>query len=362
MDNEYIPQGEQLPEIAYYYPNPYWHDSDWAKNIILFFDGIALLIPEYMADYYGSDDLPVIEGMNEENLLHVLRPETLVDKSVAEQLTQILDESIRSGVFDSLKNDESAFGSISWSRLGWRGDHELAQIIVDDLKAKGLARDSEDGMSVPIHSQVRSTILILLSQLLKDKGPSLGFQLSPTTDQPRVVEALSEFLNSPQLPTSGHVVSFDLKQVGIDLGSVPIDEVLSFRKENHGDYKTYLHSIKQFTAELSSKDEGERQLAFQERQKTLDELGAALLESARKAWKKPASFMLGLTGTAAGVASSAIGFQSGNTTVATAGMLATAGGLSRMLGIVTGGVSREKQPALGPFSYLFKAKKSFPYV
>jgi hypothetical protein len=26
-----------LPEIAFYYPNPYWRDSSWAKNLILFF-------------------------------------------------------------------------------------------------------------------------------------------------------------------------------------------------------------------------------------------------------------------------------------------------------------------------------------
>ena len=35
-----------LPEIAFYYPNPMWHYGDWIKNLVLFFDGVALLVPE----------------------------------------------------------------------------------------------------------------------------------------------------------------------------------------------------------------------------------------------------------------------------------------------------------------------------
>lgn len=34
-----------LKEIAYYYPDPMWASGDWVKNLILFFDGIALLLP-----------------------------------------------------------------------------------------------------------------------------------------------------------------------------------------------------------------------------------------------------------------------------------------------------------------------------
>ena len=41
---------DQLPELAFYYPNPVWSDSDWVKNLVLFFDGIALLVPDYMRE------------------------------------------------------------------------------------------------------------------------------------------------------------------------------------------------------------------------------------------------------------------------------------------------------------------------
>jgi len=32
-------------EIAFYYPGPIWHRSDWIKTLILFFDGIGILLP-----------------------------------------------------------------------------------------------------------------------------------------------------------------------------------------------------------------------------------------------------------------------------------------------------------------------------
>jgi hypothetical protein len=37
-------------ELAFYDPNPMLSYGDWIKNLILFFDGIALLVPDYMKD------------------------------------------------------------------------------------------------------------------------------------------------------------------------------------------------------------------------------------------------------------------------------------------------------------------------
>ena len=51
------------PEVAFYYPGQYWRDPDWIKNLILFFDGIAMLIPEYMRDGGGFDDEPIIASL-----------------------------------------------------------------------------------------------------------------------------------------------------------------------------------------------------------------------------------------------------------------------------------------------------------
>ena len=40
-------------ELAFYYPNPMWTHRDWVKNLVLFFDGIALLLV-YLHGKIGS--------------------------------------------------------------------------------------------------------------------------------------------------------------------------------------------------------------------------------------------------------------------------------------------------------------------
>jgi hypothetical protein len=345
MSNEFMPRAEQRPDIAYYYPNPYWHDVDWAKNLILFFDGIAQLIPEYMQDHLNADDQAVIEGMKQHGLFHVLRPEQLVNLQVTEQLTSTMIKIVESGALDFLAKDGTAFGSISMSRLGYGGHYEMAEIVVEQLRARGLAGESEDGKSIPIHIGVRALILVLLAQILKDRGAALGFDFSPTTDQPRVVEALNELLSRPQLPTSGHVVSFDLREVGVDLGPVPIDEVLSFRAENRNDYRAYVLNIRKFVRELGQMDDKERTLAFEQRQAVLKEIESSIANKAKKAWRKPLSFCLGILGTG-------IGMFSGQPP-------AIVGGATRIAGSMIGGPG-EDRAQLGAFSFLFKAARSFP--
>jgi len=39
-----------IQEIAFYYPGAYWASASWIKNLLLFFDGIGLLVPTYMKD------------------------------------------------------------------------------------------------------------------------------------------------------------------------------------------------------------------------------------------------------------------------------------------------------------------------
>jgi hypothetical protein len=96
-------------------------------------------------------------------------------------------------------------------------------MILDELKARGLAKESEDGKSIPMHPIVRALVLVLLAQILRT---ALGVEIMPITDQPKLVEALVELLSLPDRPPAGHVVAFDMNTVGVYVGTVPIDELL----------------------------------------------------------------------------------------------------------------------------------------
>ena len=294
------------PDFAFYYPGQYWLDVDWVKNLICFFDGIAMLIPEYMEDHLGFDDETIISGLKKHNLFHVIRPEEVVDAKATEALTEALIEIIISGRLDHLTKGsdkdakQSDFGSLSMSRLGYYGDEDLADVIFQELKSRGLAEDSIDGVSIPMHRAVRALILVLLAQILRPRGESMGLTLSPTTDQPQLVNALSEIMlkTESSSPTVGDIVSFDMDKVGVDLGPVPMDEVLDFRQQNYCQHRDYILSVRTFARELSHMPSDEREARFEQRQEELKALSHDLRRIYRSSWNTRLPFALSLAGAA----------------------------------------------------------------
>ena len=186
---------QEARELAFYFPNPMWTYGDWIKSLVLFFDGIALLVPAYMKDRLEETDRPIVVGLKEQGLLEIIEPESAVDGSATEQLASAMTDIIVSGALDELSKEETAFHEISMSRLGFFGDRGFYQMILEELKERGLAKDSEDGVSIPLHPKVRSLVLVLLSQILRPYGSAINARLSPATDLGSVVEALSELLS-----------------------------------------------------------------------------------------------------------------------------------------------------------------------
>ncbi len=343
MESQQPAKPLQPPEIAFYYPGPFWYSGNWIKNLILFFDGIGLLVPSYMKERPGEVDPAIAGALKDKGLLYILEPETLVDKQATKQLATAMTKIIKSGALDHLGKEKTAFHELSYSRLGGYGDERLANSILKQLKARGLARDTEDGVSIPTHPVVRSLILVMLAQILRRYGESLGLALSPATDRPQLVDALTEVLSLPAAPSAGRVVAFDLEVVGVDLSSVPMDEILSFREDYHDQHRRYAHSVRKFVRDLSMLPEEERGREFEERQQELDEIAHELKRLARRAWRRPGWFAL----TGAGAAWTA-------TTGDPIGAILGAGAA------VLGATSREKAET-GAYSYIFAAKNQFPY-
>lgn len=313
-----------------------WMDGNWVKNLILFFDGIGLLVPEYMKDKIEDYDPAIVTGLREHNLLHIIEPEKALDKPSTEKLASILTDVIISGTLEFLAKDSIDFQHLSKSRLGYYGDEGLAKMIFEELKSRGLAAESEDNLTVKLHPLVRSLILTLLSQLIRPYGEGLQMDLNPVTDRHRLIGALNELLSLPSTPSSGNVISFDLNVVSVDLASIPIDEVLSFRKAEFKEFKSYQKECKAFAFELSRMNEEERLLNFQLRQEHLNDLANDLRKKSRMAWKKPASFALTLTGAAWTIRTGDI----------IGGVIAASGGLLAL---------DKESKDVGAFSYLFKA-------
>jgi len=329
---------DTLPEIAFYYPNPMWQYGDWIKNLVLFFDGVGLLVPEYMKERPEQADPAIVVGLKQHGLLHIIEPERVVDRSATEKLAAAMTDVLVTGALDALATENTVFHELSYSRLGSVGDPGLAKMILDELKARGLARDSEDGKSIPMHPMVRALVLVLLAQILRPAGETLGVELSPITDQPKLVQALVELLSLPEHPSAGHVVAFDLNTVGVDVSAVPIDELLDYRNQHRAQYRAYTRSVREFVRQLGPLALAERAEAFEDRQAEIDDLAAGLRGRSRRAWGQPASFALSIAGaTWTAVSGDPLG--------------ALLAGGSALVGLAAG----EKKEA-NAYSYLFSAR------
>jgi hypothetical protein len=344
----------ELSELAYYYPEPYWlaREGSWIKSLLLFFDGVAILLPDYMRGRELVADPSLAGPLTDRGLLKVLEPEWFVDELLAVRLAEGMVELIVGGAFDGKPGHEEAFAALSMSRMGFaelsasrmgsrhRGVFEM---IHDDLKARGLALDSEDGVSIPLRRDVRIAYLLLLAQEAREAGRRHGFDIHPTTNGRRARDAVRSFLELTPMPSRQDVVSFDLSTASIDLDIVPLDEVLDFRRQHSAEHRAYLVNLRRFLADIAASDRPDRSRMLEQRQAELHEQAKSLRRLALDAFKKPtnaAGFALGLTGAAWTVAT-------GNPVPAG---LAALGAFARLLPSRTTGSA---------YSYIFRAHRQW---
>ena len=335
-------------EAAYYYPAPFWHsdESGWIKTLLLFFDEIDILLPGYMYGRHHAADPSMAIPLEERGLLRILEPNTWVTGDLALKLAEVMVELLTSGAFDNLP-DRQYFAELSQSRIGYGADVELADMLVEELEARGLARPSEDGVSIPLHPDVRSTILVLLGQLARLASVDEDVVMNPATKHRPAVEDLVRLLLREPLPSAQNVVSLDLEPVAFDLDPVPLDDVLDFRDEHGTAHKTYMRDLRRFLAELCAvSDEGERAKLLLDRRQELADNAHDLQRASRAALAKNlSSWSLGLAGAAWSTATGdPIGMALG-----AAGVVAPQ---------VVGAAMPAPQP-VAAYSYLFSAQRQF---
>ena len=291
-----------MTDTAYYYPAPYWvlRDSDWIKSLLLFFDDVAILLPNYMYGRHTDADPTLAGPLEERGLLRVLEPNDWVDEEVTNKLAEVVVELLTNGVFDELP-PANRFAELSQSRIGYGADADLADFLVDELRARDLARPSEDGVSIPLHPAVRITILVILGQLARVAGAKRGMTIHPATNNSRAVADLVETLSRDAMPSRDKVIKLDLEPVTFDLGSIPLDDVLQFRVERQDAHRAYMRDLRGFMAELSEIDNpSEREARLLERRQEITDAAHDIQESTLRALGKSLTspWSLGIAGSA----------------------------------------------------------------
>lgn len=330
-------------DVAYIYPAPYWtlSEHDWIKSLLLFFDEVAILLPEYMYGRHHMADPSLAEPLEERGMLQVLEPNDWIDEQARVDLVRSMTGLIDSGAFDEL--DRSAhFEELSQSRAGYNVDIAVADDLVNTLIEMGLARPTADGVSIPMHPVVRSTMLVLLGQLARGIGLRRNLAIHPATAQAGAVRDLERFLLTDSPPSAGRVVTLDCEPVGLNMGPVPLDELLEFRAEHLPEYKAYMTSLRGFMAEIGDVPAPDRDALLLTRRDEIADSARALQRSGRSQLRKNlGSFGLGIAGAAWSAAAGDV-----------VGVVLGAGALLAGLG----GTRTQDMDA---YTYLFEASSKF---
>jgi hypothetical protein len=278
------PVSDSFTELAYYHPHPVWQNGDWLKNLILFFDGVALLLPSRGRNKPFDQDPAIATGLAEHGLLRVLEADTFIDKEAMDAMATQLLEVMDTGVLDALQKN-ARFHSLSYSRMGGMADPELAQLLIDELVDRGLVKPLADE-EIMMHRQVRLLILLLWSQILRSTAWKSQIDPQPVTDHPEIVEGLRIFLREAKPLGVGAVVASDIESVAVDLSTVPIDEILDFREDNGALYRRYALETRSYVLSLTNLPPEERKVELTKRRRDLSELAREIHERSRSTFGK----------------------------------------------------------------------------
>ena len=83
-------------DVAYCYPAPYWHmgEGGWVKSLLLFFDKVSILLPDYMYGRHHLADPVLAKPLADRGLLEVLEPTHWVDHDMAGSLAEAVSSCL----------------------------------------------------------------------------------------------------------------------------------------------------------------------------------------------------------------------------------------------------------------------------
>lgn len=329
-------------ELAFYYPSAYWYEgetSDWIKTLLLFFDGVATLVPYSMRTRMADADPAVAGYLVELGLLRPLDAEEALEPWRHEEDIAAKVESYLDALLPDLQNEPleilDAPHVLAVSKIPFKTRRYL--------KERGLARSvtSENITSeLMVPRSVWRVVLTALAQFVSEKDRhNIGADLLPVTDQLDCVH----FLQSHVQALRGAVVATDLGLMNIDLSAVPIDEVLDFRTRYGMEFRAYRRNLNRYMLALSSASFDQRLIMERDRTEELRDMRSKLEQEARPFGRllRNAPFFLGITG--AGVQVGAGDFLGGSGSA-----------------VAATGALFNKQPAQGEYTYLFRAAYHFP--
>lgn len=185
------------------------------------------------------------------------------------------------------RNSEGVGGSVNWS----------------GVPARRRARSGEPASAIASPAAATacgsSEILAALPQVLRESAEQWGCALQPITTHPHQAHALLDLFRVVQFSNIGHIVDGDVEPVALDLGPIPLNEVLAFRHEYGHAYRAYALALRNMLRDSAITAAAERDGTLPDKRDGLAEEAHALRRLARTTWRRPLStYALSIAGSA----------------------------------------------------------------
>lgn len=274
--------------------------------MLLFFDGVAVLVAWNDRKILVSGQEETVYPLQEAGLLHILDPGDVIDRDVGNALTEFVLEIATSDQRELLRDPSSprsqALLGDMWSSPPALTHEERAasDMVWEEMRRRGYVSRIMRDRSIYLDTSAWAAILAFLAQALRPAGRSLGLDLQPATDNPKLLSGFRTVLDRESRDPAismANVVAFDLEQVAFDLSGVPIVDLLEFRQQHGGEYQRYASNVRTFAQEVASTPEADRVALLQDRRNELAAEADRLMQAARTWWRQPvASVSVGLVG------------------------------------------------------------------
>ncbi|OEJ21937.1 hypothetical protein AR457_39090 [Streptomyces agglomeratus] len=255
-------QRDGAKDYLYYASDWIWpdHRLDFVKSLLLFFDGVALSLPEELANETIERSPELAQPLKEKGLLVNLDPHTHLGPDAAASLAQWLTDWLSGPT--SLSASPSLHGvgltHAHWGAARGARHRAEAEVFTQLMVRRGLASAEGEGLW-KLHPEVRLMVLVAYCRFLhREIQNTADFTLQPVLVDPygsRPLQSEESFQSASSGPDRARrtwlsiqrtlrVVCSDWNEVGVDLSRIPLDEVLDFRDHHGTQFRSYAKGLR----------------------------------------------------------------------------------------------------------------------
>lgn len=221
-------------EFAFYQEGYLWKNGITIKNALLFFEGLAFLVPvEKESDFRLEQDW-LLSALEDYGLLRTIRPGQVFAPNTANEIRESV-EKLRQSQFlgeSGLDLNAAQTASLDLTKLGIHNHPELVSSTLKLFVANGLATYEPGTNTLRLAHRLWRSVVHLVNVKVSECYSADDHVLRPLYDSDHATLGALRALDSRHGRFFFCPILDDSVKLGLDVGHVPLDELLAYRSEH----------------------------------------------------------------------------------------------------------------------------------